>query len=70
MNTWAVQARKQAQLLAAWELDLLALLVTAKSNQEIATTLAISEEIIEKHLHSLFLKFDASSPVEVAVYAV
>lgn len=70
MSTWLAQADKQAQPLTARELDVLTLLVTGKSNQEIATALGISEKTVEKHLHSLFVKFDATSRVEAAVYAV
>ena len=70
MSTWLTQADKQSQPLTARELDVLALLVTGKSNQEIATALTISEKTVEKHLHSLFVKFDATSRVEAAVYAV
>jgi len=70
LSAWLQQDDNQRQSLTARELDVLAHLVAGKTNQEIAAALAISEKTVEKHLHSLFVKFDASSRVEAAVYAV
>lgn len=70
MSTWLAAEHKQSQTLTARELDVLALLVAGKTNQEMAMVLHISEKTVEKHLRSLFVKFDASSRVEAAVYAV
>lgn len=70
VGAWLEQEHKQSHTLTARELDVLALLVAGKTNQEIAVALDISEKTVEKHLHSLFVKFDATSRVEAAVYAV
>lgn len=70
MGAWLQQEHDQRQSLTARELDVLTQLVAGKTNQEIAAVLDISEKTVEKHLHSLFVKFDASSRVEAAVYAV
>ncbi len=70
VGAWFQQNAEQGQALTARELDVLPHLVAGKTNQEIAAALAISEKTVEKHLHSLFVKFDASSRVEAAVYAV
>lgn len=70
LGAWLQQDEEQQQALTARELDVLAQLVAGKTNQEIAAALTISEKTVEKHLHSLFVKFDASSRVEAAVYAV
>ena len=70
MSTWLTAENEQTRTLTARELDVLVLLVAGKTNQEMAAALNISEKTVEKHLHSLFVKFDASSRVEAAVYAV
>lgn len=70
MGTWVTATHKQPEKLTVRELDVLVLLVAGKSNQEMAAALNISEKTIEKHLHSLFVKFNATSRVEAAVYAV
>lgn len=71
LGVWMQQDHHgQTHPITARELDVLSLLVAGKSNQEIAMALAISEKTVEKHMHSLFVKFDATSRVEAAVYAV
>lgn len=70
MGAWLQHDSEQSQALTNRELEVLTQLVAGKSNQEIAAALAISEKTVEKHLHSLFVKFDASSRLEAAVYAV
>ena len=70
MSSWFAAAHNQPERLTVRELDVLALLVTGKTNQEMAAILHISEKTVEKHLHSLFVKFNATSRLEAAVYAV
>ena len=52
------------------ELDVLRLVVDAKTNGEIGMTLGISEKTVEKHLDTIFRKLGVTSRVEAAVLAV
>jgi DNA-binding NarL/FixJ family response regulator len=52
------------------ELDVLRLVVEAKTNGEIAHKLGISEKTVEKHLETMFRKLGVVSRVEAAVMAV
>ena len=52
------------------EIDVLRLLVDAKTNGEIAATMGISEKTVEKHMEAIFRKLGVSSRVEAAVMAV
>lgn len=52
------------------ELDVLRLVVEAKTNGEIGVTLGISEKTVEKHLDTIFRKLGVTSRVEAAVLAV
>jgi DNA-binding NarL/FixJ family response regulator len=52
------------------EVDVLRLVVEAKTNGEIAHTLGISEKTVEKHLETMFRKLGVVSRVEAAVMAV
>ncbi len=52
------------------ELDVLRLVVEAKTNGEIGVTLGISEKTVEKHLDTIFRKLGVASRVEAAVLAV
>lgn len=71
IGAWMQQENNgQMRSVTARELDVLSLLVAGKSNHEIASALEISEKTVEKHLRSLFVKFDATSRVEAAVYAI
>ena len=70
IGAWVQQDSHAPQRITTRELDVLSLLVAGKSNQEIATALEISEKTVEKHISSLFVKFDASSRVEAVVYAI
>jgi DNA-binding NarL/FixJ family response regulator len=56
--------------LTARELDVLRLVVSGKTNQEIGITLGISEKTVEKHLEGVFSKLGVASRVEAAVVAV
>lgn len=60
---------------AGWELtsreqDVLRLVVSAKTNGEIALELGISEKTVEKHLDTMFKKLGVASRVQAAVLAV
>ena len=52
------------------ELNVLRLVVEAKTNGEIGVALGISEKTVEKHLDSIFRKLGVASRVEAAVMAV
>ncbi len=52
------------------EMDVLRLVVEAKTNGEIGMMLGISEKTVEKHLDTIFRKLGVASRVEAAVLAV
>ncbi len=52
------------------ELDVLRLVVAAKTNGEIGMLLGISEKTVEKHMDTIFRKLGVASRVEAAVLAV
>ena len=52
------------------EMDVLRLVVEAKTNGEIGALLGISEKTVEKHLDTIFRKLGVASRVEAAVLAV
>ena len=52
------------------ELDVLRLVVEAKTNSEIGLVLGISIKTVEKHLDSIFRKMGVASRVEAAVMAI
>ena len=68
ISTWTQEA--QTTNLTPREMEVLALVVEGKTNQEIGLALGISEKTVEKHLVNVFAKLDVSSRVEAAVYAV
>ena len=61
---------KETEQLTPRELEVLKYLVLGKNNSEIAKELSISVHTVKAHLVSIFHKLNASSRVEVAVYAV
>jgi DNA-binding NarL/FixJ family response regulator len=56
--------------LTSREMDVLRLVVSGKTNQEIGIALGISEKTVEKHLEGVFSKLGVASRVEAAVVAV
>jgi predicted ATPase/DNA-binding CsgD family transcriptional regulator len=56
--------------LSARELDVLRLLVTGKTDREIADTLFISRRTASKHVSAILVKLDVASRAEAAVFAV
>lgn len=56
--------------LTAREVEVLRLVVEAKTNGEIALRLGVSEKTVEKHMETIFRKLDVASRVEAAVLAV
>jgi DNA-binding NarL/FixJ family response regulator len=52
------------------EIDVLRLVATGKTNQEIGLELEISEKTVEKHLEGVFTKLGVASRVEAAVQAI
>lgn len=67
---WTQRGERAGGELTEREMDVLRLVVAAKTNQEIGRTLGISEKTVEKHLESVFAKLGVSSRVEAAVLAV
>ena len=59
-----------AEPLTEREMEVLRLVVAARTNQEIARALGISVKTVEKHLAELFTKLGVASRVEAAVQAV
>jgi DNA-binding NarL/FixJ family response regulator len=62
--------RDGGTVLSPREVDVLRLVVEAKTNGEIALKLGISEKTVEKHLETMFRKLGVVSRVEAAVLAV
>jgi DNA-binding NarL/FixJ family response regulator len=56
--------------LSARELDVLKLLVAGKSNQEAATTLAISESTIKFHVNHILAKLNAADRTQAVIIAL
>jgi two-component system nitrate/nitrite response regulator NarL len=56
--------------LTSRELEVLALVVDGKTNNQIGLTLGISAKTVEKHLHAIFRKMGVVSRVEAAILAV
>jgi len=70
MATWTRQDQPVNKKLSGREREVLALVVQAKTNQEIGQALGISEKTVEKHLEAIFGKLGVTSRVEAAVRAV
>lgn len=68
ISSWTQET--QNNNLTPREMEVLALVVEGKTNQEIGLALGISEKTVEKHLVNVFAKLAVSSRVEAAVYAV
>jgi ATP/maltotriose-dependent transcriptional regulator MalT len=51
------------------EVDVLRLVATGKSNQEIATALVLSDKTVARHLSNIFTKLEVSSRTAAAAYA-
>jgi DNA-binding NarL/FixJ family response regulator len=56
--------------LTARELEVIAAIVAARSNRDIATRLQISEETVKHHLTNIFEKLGVSSRLELALFAM
>jgi len=65
-----VKDSRSSSNLTPRELQVVRLVVSGKTNQAIGLALSISEKTVEKYLDAIFTKLNASSRVEVAVYAV
>src|SRR5262249_38488924 len=55
--------------LSTREVEVLILIATGVSNQEIAERLVLSVRTVERHINSLYRKIDARSRVDAAAYA-
>ena len=64
------EARQKKFGLTPRELEVIADVVAAYSNKEIAEHLNISEDTVKKHMHSIFDKLGVSSRTELALFAV
>lgn len=65
-----IQALNYLESLTPRELEILEWLVKGDSNKEIARGLDISESTVKVHVQNILKKFNVSSRVEAAVYAV
>jgi DNA-binding NarL/FixJ family response regulator len=69
MAAWAQEELERTDLTKR-ELEVLALVVEGKTNQEIGRALGISDKTVEKHLEGIFGKLGVASRVAAAVQAV
>jgi len=69
MAAWAQEGLERTELTKR-ELEVLALVVEGKTNQEIGLALGISDKTVEKHLEGIFGKLGVASRVSAAVQAV
>lgn len=67
---WTQRGEHAGDDLTGREMDVLRLVVAAKTNQEIGRALGISAKTVEKHLENIFAKLGVASRVEAAVRAV
>jgi two-component system NarL family response regulator len=65
-----LEARQQRAELSKREMDVLRLLVKGRSNKEIASDLAVSEDTVKAHLKTLFVKLDVQDRTQAAISAV
>lgn len=65
-----VNVDDRLSLLTPRENEILNCLVLGQSNKEIARALVISESTVKVHVQNILKKFDVTSRVEAAVYAV
>lgn len=70
MSTWIYHKENRTADITAREREVMLLVAKGKTNSQIGRELDISEKTVEKHMSALLEKLDASSRVEVAVYAV
>ncbi len=70
MSAWTRSEQPDSSELSEREREVLHLIVTGKTNQEIGYGLKISEKTVEKHVGSILAKMDVSSRVEAAVKAI
>jgi two-component system response regulator DegU len=71
MTTWMNEDTPARQKgLTPREVQVLKMVVSGKTNQEIGLELGISEKTVEKHLEGVFSKLGVASRVEAAVHAL
>ena len=70
MSEWMREDDSDHNRLTNREEEVLRLVVSGKTNQEIGVALDISEKTVEKHLEGIFSKLGVASRVEAAVMAV
>jgi DNA-binding NarL/FixJ family response regulator len=58
-----------AEQLSPRELEVLRLVATAKTNQQIAATLFIAEKTVGRHLSNIFTKINVSTRTAAAAFA-
>jgi DNA-binding NarL/FixJ family response regulator len=70
MAAWTPQENLASHEITMREREVLQLVATGKTNQEIAAALSISEKTVEKHVGAILAKLQVTSRVEAAVWAV
>jgi DNA-binding NarL/FixJ family response regulator len=70
MSAWTRADNDTMSELTEREREVLTLIVSAKTNQEIGVALKISEKTVEKHVGAILAKMGVSSRVEAAVQAI
>jgi DNA-binding NarL/FixJ family response regulator len=71
MSSWMNEDNPAKQKgLTSREVQVLKMVVSGKTNQEIGLELGISEKTVEKHLEGVFSKLGVASRVEAAVHAL
>lgn len=70
LSAWTRQKVQASAELSEREMQVLQLVVSGKTNQEIGLRLGISDKTVEKHIGAVFTKLQVNSRVEAAVKAV
>jgi len=70
LSAWTRQKVQTPTELTEREMQVLKLVVSGKTNQEIGLRLGISDKTVEKHIGGVFIKLQVNSRVEAAVKAV
>jgi DNA-binding CsgD family transcriptional regulator len=67
---WPGRSRSDLRRPSDREIDVIALVATGASNEQIATELVLSLKTVESHLRRLFSRYDLTNRTELAVLAV
>lgn len=69
MSLTKLKSDKHPDGLTAREIDVLRLVATGKTNQEISRDLFISEHTVANHVHNILNKIGVTNRIEAALYA-